>query len=202
MCVRVILTYCCTFRYSLPLQQPDGVFISSMLGGSTLTEASHSLLSHFRAYATISTTVLVRTSSALCACIITSCIDCFRTLVNVALLICVSATNSCEHAVVLSCFSCVGSITLYVTVYICYEQLRACLLLAEQEREGGMSVHTSPSAHVSDCGGLLGSASFALTTVDQDTFEVRTCQHFCLYTHACVCDTSMLYRSTYSADTS
>ena len=51
------------------------------------------------------------------------------------------------------------------------------MLLAEQEREGGMSLHTSPSAHVSDCGGLLGAASFALTTVDQDTFEVRACLH-------------------------
>ncbi|CAM9166671.1 unnamed protein product, partial [Phaeothamnion confervicola] len=52
-------------------------------------------------------------------------------------------------------------------------ELRRCLLLAEQEREGGMSTHTSPSAHVSDCGNLLQAAGFALTTVDTETVTVH-----------------------------
>eukprot|EP01084_Bolivina_argentea_P035379 65631_1 len=51
-------------------------------------------------------------------------------------------------------------------------ELRACMLLAGTEREGGMSVHTSPMAEVSDCGNLLLQAGFQLPTVDQDMLQV------------------------------
>eukprot|EP00752_Nemacystus_decipiens_P005287 g4795.t1 len=62
-------------------------------------------------------------------------------------------------------------------------ELRTCLLLAEQEREGGQSIHTSPSAHVADCGGLLQSAGFSLPTVDQDTVHVGYPNAFVLMEH-------------------
>lgn len=59
-------------------------------------------------------------------------------------------------------------------------ELRRCLLLAEQEREGGQSIHTSPSAHVSDCGSLLQSAGFSLPTIDQDVVRVAYPNAFAL----------------------
>ncbi|KAG5184319.1 S-adenosyl-L-methionine-dependent methyltransferase [Tribonema minus] len=62
-------------------------------------------------------------------------------------------------------------------------ELRSCLLLAEQEREGGMSPHTSPSAHVSDCGNLLAAAGFTIPTVDQDTFQIEYPNAFALMEH-------------------
>ncbi|CAM9459635.1 unnamed protein product [Hapterophycus canaliculatus] len=62
-------------------------------------------------------------------------------------------------------------------------ELRSCLLLAEQEREGGQSIHTSPSAHVADCGSLLQSAGFSLPTVDQDTVQVGYPNAFVLMEH-------------------
>ncbi|CAB1104389.1 unnamed protein product [Ectocarpus sp. CCAP 1310/34] len=62
-------------------------------------------------------------------------------------------------------------------------ELRSCLLLAEQEREGGQSIHTSPSAHVADCGSLLQSAGFSLPTVDQDTVRVGYPNAFVLMEH-------------------
>lgn len=52
------------------------------------------------------------------------------------------------------------------------KELRVALQLAEQEREGGISSHISPAAHVADCGGLLQAAGFALPTVDVDTVTV------------------------------
>ncbi|CAM9125654.1 unnamed protein product, partial [Discosporangium mesarthrocarpum] len=62
-------------------------------------------------------------------------------------------------------------------------ELRRCLLAAEQEREGGQSVHTSPSAHVADCGNLLLSAGFSLPTVDQDTIRISYPNAFVLMEH-------------------
>lgn len=52
------------------------------------------------------------------------------------------------------------------------KELRVALQLAEQEREGGISPHISPAAHVADCGSLLQAAGFALPTVDVDTVTV------------------------------
>ncbi|EWM23628.1 putative methyltransferase mitochondrial-like protein [Nannochloropsis gaditana] len=52
------------------------------------------------------------------------------------------------------------------------KELRVAFQLAEQEREGGISPHVSPSAHVADCGSLLQAAGFALPTVDVDTITV------------------------------
>jgi NADH dehydrogenase [ubiquinone] 1 alpha subcomplex assembly factor 5 len=70
-------------------------------------------------------------------------------------------------------------------------ELRIALQLAETEREvgkerrvggdkrgltlirqGGVSPHISPAAHVADCGSLLQAAGFALPTVDVDTITV------------------------------
>lgn len=47
-------------------------------------------------------------------------------------------------------------------------ELRTSLQLAELDRRGGVSTHTSPLADVKDVGGLLQSAKFQLLTVDID----------------------------------
>ncbi|KAE9982843.1 hypothetical protein EG328_010582 [Venturia inaequalis] len=47
-------------------------------------------------------------------------------------------------------------------------ELRTSLQLAELDRRGGVSTHTSPLADVRDIGGLLQSAKFQLLTVDVD----------------------------------
>lgn len=49
--------------------------------------------------------------------------------------------------------------------------------------QGGQSIHTSPSAHVADCGSLLQSAGFSLPTVDQDTVRVGYPNAFVLMEH-------------------
>lgn len=51
-------------------------------------------------------------------------------------------------------------------------ELRTSLQLAEQERLGGVSTHTSPLADVRDIGGLLTRAGFKLLTVDVDDIVV------------------------------
>jgi NADH dehydrogenase [ubiquinone] 1 alpha subcomplex assembly factor 5 len=51
-------------------------------------------------------------------------------------------------------------------------ELRTSLQLAEQERLGGVSTHTSPLADVKDIGGLLTRAGFRLLTVDVDDIVV------------------------------
>ncbi|KAF2729202.1 S-adenosyl-L-methionine-dependent methyltransferase [Polyplosphaeria fusca] len=51
-------------------------------------------------------------------------------------------------------------------------ELRTSLQLAEQERRGGVSTHTSPLADVRDVGGLLQRAGFNLLTVDVDDIVV------------------------------
>lgn len=51
-------------------------------------------------------------------------------------------------------------------------ELRTSLQLADLERRGGVSTHTSPLADVRDIGGLLQSAGFKLLTVDVDDIVV------------------------------
>ncbi|KAF1999738.1 S-adenosyl-L-methionine-dependent methyltransferase [Amniculicola lignicola CBS 123094] len=51
-------------------------------------------------------------------------------------------------------------------------ELRTSLQLAEQDRRGGVSTHTSPLADVKDVGGLLQKAGFNLLTVDVDDIIV------------------------------
>jgi len=59
-------------------------------------------------------------------------------------------------------------------------ELRNSFLLAEQEREGGVSNHISPFVGVSDVGELLTRAKFALPTVDQEKIEVNYADPFVL----------------------
>lgn len=51
-------------------------------------------------------------------------------------------------------------------------ELRTSLQLAELDRRGGVSTHTSPLADVRDVGGLLQRAGFNLLTVDVDDIVV------------------------------
>jgi NADH dehydrogenase [ubiquinone] 1 alpha subcomplex assembly factor 5 len=51
-------------------------------------------------------------------------------------------------------------------------ELRASLVLAEMERDGGVSPHVGPFVGLSDVGGLLQSAGFSLPTIDVDTVKV------------------------------
>ena len=51
-------------------------------------------------------------------------------------------------------------------------ELRAALVLAELEREGGVSPHVGPFAQLVDIGSLLQRAGFALPTLDVDTHRV------------------------------
>jgi NADH dehydrogenase [ubiquinone] 1 alpha subcomplex assembly factor 5 len=48
-------------------------------------------------------------------------------------------------------------------------ELRAAMVLAELEREGGVSPHVGPFVQPSDIGSLLQRAGFALPTIDVDT---------------------------------
>jgi len=52
-------------------------------------------------------------------------------------------------------------------------ELRSALMLAEQEREGGIGVHVSPFAGVADVGNLLSQAGFTLSTVDTESLLVH-----------------------------
>jgi NADH dehydrogenase [ubiquinone] 1 alpha subcomplex assembly factor 5 len=51
-------------------------------------------------------------------------------------------------------------------------ELRASLVLAELEREGGVSPHVGPFVQLTDVGNLLQRAGFALPTLDVDTIRV------------------------------
>jgi NADH dehydrogenase [ubiquinone] 1 alpha subcomplex assembly factor 5 len=51
-------------------------------------------------------------------------------------------------------------------------ELRSAFVLAEQEREGGVSPHTSPFAGIRETGNQLSRAGFSLPTVDNDTITV------------------------------
>lgn len=51
-------------------------------------------------------------------------------------------------------------------------ELRASMVLAELERDGGVSPHVGPFVELSDVGALLQRAGFALPTLDTDTIRV------------------------------
>jgi NADH dehydrogenase [ubiquinone] 1 alpha subcomplex assembly factor 5 len=51
-------------------------------------------------------------------------------------------------------------------------ELRASLVMAEMEREGGVSPHVGPFVELSDVGGLVSGAGFALPTIDVDTIKI------------------------------
>jgi NADH dehydrogenase [ubiquinone] 1 alpha subcomplex assembly factor 5 len=51
-------------------------------------------------------------------------------------------------------------------------ELRTSLQLADLDRRGGVSTHTSPLADVRDVGGLLQHAGFKLLTVDVDDIVI------------------------------
>jgi NADH dehydrogenase [ubiquinone] 1 alpha subcomplex assembly factor 5 len=51
-------------------------------------------------------------------------------------------------------------------------ELRASLVLAEQERAGGVSPHVGPFVQLADVGALLQRAGFSLPTIDTDTLHV------------------------------
>ena len=61
-------------------------------------------------------------------------------------------------------FSMIGGTTL--------PELRASLVLAELEREGGVGAHVGPFVELSDVGSLLQNAGFTLPTVDVDTIKI------------------------------
>uniref|UniRef100_K3X8I6 Methyltransferase type 11 domain-containing protein n=1 Tax=Globisporangium ultimum (strain ATCC 200006 / CBS 805.95 / DAOM BR144) TaxID=431595 RepID=K3X8I6_GLOUD len=52
------------------------------------------------------------------------------------------------------------------------QELRSAFILADQEREGGISPHISPFMNVPDAGNLLVSSGFQLCTVDTDFITV------------------------------
>eukprot|EP00055_Hartaetosiga_balthica_P016069 m.99761 g.99761 ORF g.99761 m.99761 type:complete len:341 (-) comp9032_c0_seq18:681-1703(-) len=52
-------------------------------------------------------------------------------------------------------------------------ELRSSLLLAEDERKGGMSTRVSPFTHMSDVGSLLSMGGFTLLTVDMDEIVIN-----------------------------
>ena len=62
-------------------------------------------------------------------------------------------------------------------------ELRSSLVLAEMEREGGISPHIHPMVDVSDVGNLLSSAGFQLPTIDVDTISVGYSDSFLLMEH-------------------
>jgi NADH dehydrogenase [ubiquinone] 1 alpha subcomplex assembly factor 5 len=51
-------------------------------------------------------------------------------------------------------------------------ELRSCLVLAEMERDGGVSPHVGPFIDFPDVGSLLSSAGFQLPTIDIDTLQL------------------------------
>ena len=61
-------------------------------------------------------------------------------------------------------------------------ELRTSLQLAELDRRGGVSTHTSPLADVRDVGGLLQKAGFKMLTVDVDDIIVDYPSIFALMT--------------------
>ena len=52
-------------------------------------------------------------------------------------------------------------------------ELRTSLMLAEQERQGGLSIHVSPMTDSRDISSLLTRAQFTLKTVDMDELTVH-----------------------------
>ena len=62
-------------------------------------------------------------------------------------------------------------------------ELRSAILVAEQEREGGVSARLSPLANVADAGNLLQRAGFNLPTCDTDLFTIDYPDPFTLMEH-------------------
>ena len=72
-------------------------------------------------------------------------------------------------------FSMIGGATL--------PELRVSMVLAELEREGGVSPHVGPFVELSDVGGLLQNAGFSLPTIDIDTVKLAYPNAFVLMEH-------------------
>ena len=62
-------------------------------------------------------------------------------------------------------------------------ELRSSMVLAELERDGGVSPHVGPFVEFSDVGALLTNAGFNLTTIDIDTIKVGYPNAFVLMEH-------------------
>ena len=63
------------------------------------------------------------------------------------------------------------------------KELRSAFVVAEQERDGGVSPHVAPMVGVRDAGDLLGRAGFNLPTVDTDEIVVMYEDAFSLMHH-------------------
>lgn len=63
------------------------------------------------------------------------------------------------------------------------EELRMAMVAAEMERDGGVSPHTSPMAHMADVGNLIAGAGFGLPTVDSDIFTIEYPSPAAVFTH-------------------
>ena len=72
-------------------------------------------------------------------------------------------------------FSMVGGSTL--------PELRVSMVLAELERDGGVSPHVGPFVELSDVGSLLQNAGFSLPTIDIDTVTLSYPNAFVLMEH-------------------
>ena len=62
-------------------------------------------------------------------------------------------------------------------------ELRSSLVLAEMERDGGVSTHVGPFVDFADVGTLLTAAGFTLPTVDIDTIKLGFLDAFLLMEH-------------------
>jgi NADH dehydrogenase [ubiquinone] 1 alpha subcomplex assembly factor 5 len=76
-----------------------------------------------------------------------------------------------------------GAIVLAMAGGSTLPELRSSMVLGEQERDGGVSVHTGPYVDVSSLGMLLTSAGFKLPTVDVDDISVTYPNMFTLCEH-------------------
>jgi len=83
-------------------------------------------------------------------------------------------------------------------------ELRSSFVLAEQEREGGITNHVSPFTKISDLGDILSSSGFTLPTIDQQRFNIEYADPFVLM-HDLRCmgesNASLIRRSFMSRDT-
>lgn len=66
-----------------------------------------------------------------------------------------------------------GGETLFELRYVTLTHSSTSMMLAEQEREGGLSVHVSPMTDTKDVSSLLTRAGFTLQTVDIDELTVN-----------------------------
>lgn len=62
-------------------------------------------------------------------------------------------------------------------------ELRVAMVMAELEREGGVSPHVGPFVELSDVGSLMQRANFALPTIDIDTINITYPDAFVLMEH-------------------